>query len=169
MKEKSKVLSLVLICVGLVFLGGCADTTLTETAPGHVMINAPVNKVFEYITADDADWDPNLKEITNREGKGVGATSNWAYEVGGQEYRGEGVTIEFVPNRKLVTKTSGEIDSTWTWLFVPRGNQTKLVVVVEYSLQMPKAVSVAKDIFAKELDDNADVTLQDIKKKIEQQ
>ncbi len=168
MKEKSKVSGLVMICVGLVFLGGCADTTLSETASGHIMINAPVNKVFEYITADDADWDPNLKEITNREGKGVGATSNYVYEVGGQEYRGESVITEFIPNRKLVIKSSGEIDSTWTWLFVPRGNQTKLVGVVEYSIQMPKAVSAAKNIFAKELDDNADVTLQDVKKKLEQ-
>jgi hypothetical protein len=169
MKEKSKVLGLVLICAGLVFLGGCADTTLTETVTGHVMINAPANKVFEYITAEDADWDVNAKEVTNREGKGVGATANYVYLVGGQEYRGESVTVEFIPNRKVVTKSSGEIDSTWTWLFVPRGNQTKLVGVIEYSIQMPKAVSAAKDIFAKELDDNADVVLQDIKKKIEQQ
>ncbi len=165
---KAKVLGLALVCMGIVLLAGCADTTLSDTASGYIMINAPVAKVFSYMSAEDSDWDPAMKETTNVEGKGFGATSNWVYEVGGQEYRGEGITTEFLSNRKIVTMSSGEIDSTWTWLFVPRDNQTKLIVIIEYSLQMPKAVSVAKDVFAKQLDDMLDTRLQEIKKKIEE-
>jgi len=169
MKDKIKVLGMAVICMGLLITGGCADTTLSDTALGYVVIKAPVQKVFNYITAEDADWDKNLKEVTNVDGTGFGSTSNWVYTVGGQEYRGEAATTEFVRNRKLVTVSAGEIDSTWTWLFVPQADETKLVLIIEYSLEMPKAVSMAKGVFAKKLDDDLDTALQDLKKKIEEE
>jgi hypothetical protein len=167
MKEKSKVLGLVLVCMGLVFLGGCATTNIADTASGHIIINAPVAEVFEHISAEDADWDTNVKDLRDVDGHGLGATAGFTYEIAGQKYDGESVTTVYVPNEKLVTMSSGEVDSTWTWLFVERGDSTKLVLVIEYSMEMPQSVSVAKDVFARQLDDNVDDALEDIKKQIE--
>jgi len=169
MKNRLYVSSLVILCLGSVFMGGCADTTLTDTVSGHIMINAPAATVFDYMNGKDAaqEWDPYLKSMTNQDGEGFGSTYDWTYDIQGQTMKGKGVVTEFIPNRKQVLKSSGEIDSTWTIMWVPRGNQTKLIIVIEYSLQVPKAAGMAKDALAQKNQEGLDEMLANVKEKVE--
>jgi len=169
MKQKGYVLGIVIVCLSAMFLGGCADTTLSDTVSSYVVINAPAQKIFEYMNDENksSEWNPAMKETKNVDGEGVGRTYDWVYEVGGQNYTGKAVVTEWVPNRKEVIMSTGEIDSTWTFLWVPSGNQTKTIIVIEYSLEMPKAAKIAKEALAKQNQKGIDESLQNIKKKLE--
>ncbi len=173
---KTKVLGLVLVCLGMVFLGGCAANTLSDTISGHVMIDAPVEDVYQYMVGPTPEgenaamvWNPAMKQMTDVEGEGTGTTFKWTYDVAGQMYKGEAVVTELIENEKEVVKSSGDIDSEWTFLWVPReGDKTKLIVVIEYSLEMPDAGGLAKDALAKRQAEGINEMLADIKKKVEE-
>jgi len=175
MKEKRGLWAVVLVFIGLVFTTGCADTRLSETIIAYTIINAPPERAWDYMfkqgegcVLDQSGekyvcerW-PEL-EVTDLQGEGVGQTYNWTF----QKYRGEGVVAVNIPNRKRVDIWSGDMDCTTTVLMAPHEKGTKFIMILEYSLDLPKGTGILKKQAAKEMEKNTDQALKVIKEKVE--
>jgi hypothetical protein len=70
-------------------------------------------------------------------GKGVGAHYEWTYKMVGLPLHGESTTVAHVPNERRVVRTTGGVESLWTFVLEPREGGTHLCVNVEYSAPMP--------------------------------
>lgn len=110
-----------------------------------VTINAPVEQVFSYLRDPENMWhdvehDPGV-ELSNVKvtPDGVGTTIQVAFPLPGLKHLGitgkvTNETIELVPNRRIVVKTTPSMgrmfkfDGTWTWTFEPDNGGTKLIV-----------------------------------------
>ncbi len=88
-----------------------------------ITINAPVKKVFEYFSKTELQPEsiPGMIEVKDikRTEEGVGSTFKWVYKMAGKCFEGESVTEEFIPEKKVVTRSKGGINSLWTWNFEP--------------------------------------------------
>ena len=87
-----------------------------ETIENSIVINAPVEKVFEYIDnpLNDPEWLIGMIEVNEVEGlPGVGRHFHWTFKMVGLPLKGQSTTIEHVPDRRTVTESQGGISSTW--------------------------------------------------------
>lgn len=109
-------------------------SSLSDTGMVSVVINAPVEKVFAYMTdpARSSEW--SWSSASNVKGQGLGQTSDWEVEVGGMAFRGQGVTVEYVPNQKVVENFWGDVHGSNTWLYLPEGEGTKVILIQTASL-----------------------------------
>ncbi len=106
-----------------------------------VTINVPVEQVFSYLRDPENMWhypDVEIAEVKVTP-EGVGTTVRNVFALPGLKYLGItgnviSETIEFVPNRRIVVKSSPSMgpmfkfDGTWTWTFEPGNGGTKLIV-----------------------------------------
>lgn len=104
----------------------------------EVQIKAPVNKVFDLIYDPNKlpeIW-PNLIEIKNvKESHLGGYDYSWAYNMSGLRLEGKTQVVEFLTNRRLVTKSTKGIDSTVTWDFHGDGDEeSHLTFEMEYEI-----------------------------------
>jgi len=78
-----------------------------------ITIDAPVKKVFEYASNAELmpEWLPGMVEVkdVNRTEEGVGSTNKWVYKMAGMRFEGETVTEEYVPEKKIVTRSKGDV------------------------------------------------------------
>mgnify|MGYP001825925249 FL=1 len=108
-----------------------------ETIEHSITINAPTEKVFEYIDnpLNDPEWMIGMMEVTEVEGlPGVGRHFHWTFKMVGIPLKGQSTTIEHVPNRRTVTESQGGVSSTWAADVEPEGNGTKLTMKVDYTI-----------------------------------
>jgi len=134
-------------------------------------INAPVEKVFAYIAdpRSEPEWLPGtveVKDVTVTE-QGVGSHYRYVYKLLGLLFEGETTTIEYIPNRRIVTQSKGGIVSTWSWTFEPHDGGTKLNVVVEYTIPIPVLGKVAEALALKQVEREADLAAANIKAMME--
>ena len=63
------------------------------------------------------EWMPSMVEVTdvNLTEQGVGSTYRWKYKMAGMILQGDNETLEFVPNKRVVARSRGGTDSTWTY------------------------------------------------------
>jgi len=132
-------------------------------------IDASVEKVFSYIVdpASEIEMNPGITEITNISGKGVGQHWKWTYEMMGFILKGEAEVIEFVPNTIYVTKTTGDIISTWSYTLKAKGNRTRLNLVIDYTVPIPVLGKIAEMLLLQENERAADTEIANIKKRLE--
>jgi uncharacterized membrane protein len=98
------------------------------------VIEAPMAKVMQ--TLNDVEripiWATVKGVIDNVRGSGQGMTYEWHYSVQGIKFNGQSEVIE-CSDDTLITKTTGDIASLWTFsLTALNENTTALHVVVEY-------------------------------------
>jgi uncharacterized protein YndB with AHSA1/START domain len=100
------------------------------TAKNSIKINAPVEKVFEYLKPEILPeiWlslveVENIKELPNG-----GHSWDWKYKLAGMNFSGTSENTEVVPNERTVSKTTGGIESTIMWLFQSENGGTKVTV-----------------------------------------
>lgn len=102
-----------------------------------VIINAPIEKVFEYVTdpANGAKFVPGVIEQTDISPKTprVGQKWDWYVNLIGAEFRGHAEVMELEPLKKWAVKTWGNADSFRTYAFEPSGEGTKLTIEVEHT------------------------------------
>jgi uncharacterized protein YndB with AHSA1/START domain len=69
-----------------------------------IEIKAPVNKVFAYINnpKNEHDWLPNMIEVKNVTGSGVGTHYEWTWKIGAMRFNGESTKIEDFPEKRIV-------------------------------------------------------------------
>lgn len=132
-------------------------------------IKAPIGKVFSYIEdpGNEPDWMVSLMNVTNIQGKGVGTRFDWTYKMAGMRLSGEAQRLEDIPEKRIVDRTKGAIESTWTFKFNPHGNATTLDLDIDYSIPVPVIGKLADKILAKRNEREAEQSILNIKENIE--
>jgi uncharacterized protein YndB with AHSA1/START domain len=106
------------------------------TLEKSITIKAPVEKVFEYLyePAHLPEIWPSFFEVKDVKPlpKG-GHTFTWLYNMAGKPVHGTSETFEYVPNKKIVDKTYGDVESTFAWTFFGENGTTKVQFEAEYT------------------------------------
>ena len=133
------------------------------------VIQAPVDRTFAYVAdpRNIPEWLVNLSQITDVTGDGVGQHYRWKYTMIGIPFDGETTVKEHVTNECLVTESQGGIASTFTMVFEPHENGTKLVVETEYTIPVPVLGKLAEKIVAGRIQREAEQSAQNIKERLE--
>ena len=136
-----------------------------------ININTPVKKVFDYIADPKLtpEWLPGMVEIKdiNQTKEGIGSTHNWVYKMAGMRFEGKNITDEYIPDKKIVTRSEGSIKTLWNWNFEPHNNGTKIDLSLEYTIPTPVIGKIAETIVLKQNEREADLALTNIKAKME--
>ena len=134
-----------------------------------IIINAPVEKVFAYITdpANEMEWLPGNTDVRDITGQGVGQRWGYTYKMMGLPFKGEDEVLEYTPNQRYVTKSKGGVVSTWTWTFKPEDGGTRLNVVVEYTIPVPVLGKVGERLALGQVKREADLAAVNIKARLE--
>jgi uncharacterized membrane protein len=107
------------------------------TISREVQIKAPVSKVFDLVYDPNKlpeIW-PNLIEIKNvKESTLGGYDYNWAYNMLGLRLEGKTRVMEFLTNRRLVTKSDRGIEDMITWNFQDDGEESHLTFEIDYEI-----------------------------------
>jgi len=133
------------------------------------IINAPVDKVFTYVSdpANEMEWLPGITDIRDITGQGVGKRYGFTYKLFGLPLKGQSEVVELVPNQRYVTKSTGGIQSTFTWTFKPEAGGTRLSVVVEYTIPVPVLGKVGERLALGQVEREADMAAANIKARME--
>jgi len=140
-----------------------------EKVERSITINAPVEKVFSYITdpMNSLEYTPGMTEVRDITGQGLGQKFGWTYKMIGIPFKGESEVMECIPNERYVEKSTGGIVSTWTWTFKPEAGGTLVNVVVEYTIPVPVLGKVGERLVMKQSEREADISVAYIKERLE--
>jgi len=134
-----------------------------------IIINAPIDKVFDYVS-DSRNlpeiW-PSLQEIRNfkrlRDGK---ITDSWTYKMAGIRLKGT-TTTQYVENVEVISRTKGGVKSIQIWTFKPVDGGTKVTVDVEYTIPIPILGKLAEKIVVMMNEHEGDVVMANLKSRME--
>ena len=134
-----------------------------------VTINAPVEKIFSYISnpRNELEWLPSVVDVRHVVGKGVGQRFSWTYKMIGIPLKGETDVAEYIPNELIVYKTTGGIDSTWTWQFKSAVGRTQIQLAVEYIIPERVLGKVPEWFVLRRIEREADMAITNIKERLE--
>ncbi|MDE3089018.1 MAG: SRPBCC family protein [Chloroflexota bacterium] len=135
-----------------------------------IAINAPVEKVFAYLTQPTnfpEIWPSmvEVKEVKNI--GGVGGQFSWVYKMAGMRFEGKSEYAEFVPNQRVVAKSSGGLSSTFVWTYQRANGGTQLRVEVEYKVPLPLLGKLAEQFVVKQNEHEMDTLLANLKARME--
>ncbi|GAF88684.1 unnamed protein product [marine sediment metagenome] len=137
------------------------------TVERTISINAPVEKVFDYISeaTNGPEFIPSQVEVEYviRTEEGVGSRYRWVYKLLGIRFEGQSECTEYVPNERIVTETKGGIVSTWTYTFEPEDGGTKLTLVVDYTIPIPVLGRFAEALVLRQNEREADLAMANLK------
>ena len=136
-----------------------------------ITINAPVEKVFSYLQDEPTNlleiW-PSMVEVKDMKRLPNGGTSfRWVYKMVGMRFEGTSEDIEYISNQRVVTKTKGGIEATYTWTFQPEDGGTKMTVEVEWSVPVPVLGKLAEALIIRQQEREFDLVLANLKDKME--
>jgi len=113
-----------------------------------ILIHASPHDVFAYV--DDPallpTWLPNMVEVRNIIGTGLGQQYEYTYKMGGLLLRGQNVVIEHTPNERGLHQVIGAISALWDYSVEPHEDGTLLNIEVEYSIPIPVLGRLAERI-----------------------
>ncbi len=134
-----------------------------------IIINAPVDKVFSYITdpANEMEWLPSITDIRDITGQGVGKRYGFTYKMFGLPLKGQSEVLEYTPNQRYVIKSMGGIVSNWTWTFSPEDGGTRVDVLVTYTIPVPVLGKVGERLALGQVEREADYSVANIKARLE--
>ena len=135
----------------------------------NTIINVPVEKVFSYISDPNNELDtlPSITDIRDITGEGVGQKWGWSYKMVGISLKGESEVTEHIPNQRLVHKSKGGIESTWTYIFNPVNGGTRMNLVVEFTIPIPVLGKVGERMVLNRTEREADLAMTNIKERLE--
>ena len=136
-----------------------------------ITINAPVEKVFSYLQDEPTNlleiW-PSMVEVKDKKRLPNGGTSfRWVYKMVGMRFEGTSEDIEYISNQRVVTKTKGGIEATYTWTFQPEDGGTKMTVEVKWSVPVPVLGKLAEALIIRQQEREFDLVLANLKDKME--
>jgi uncharacterized membrane protein len=134
-------------------------------------INAPIEKVFEYVaepTNLPEIW-PSMIEVKDvkHSPQHVGDTFHWTYKMVGMRFEGDTKTTEYVPNERLVTQSTGAIPSTFVYTFKKENGHTLFHEEVEYAIPNTLLNRLAEPFIRKANEDEADAFVANLKVRME--
>ena len=135
-----------------------------------VTINAPVNKVFDFM-GDPKNlpevW-PSMVEVKDVQPLPAGGYNfSWTYKMAGMRFQGSSETTEFIANQHNVTESKKGIQSKFTWDYKPEAGGTKLNVKVEYTVPIPLLGKLAEAFIIKQNEHESDALLANLKARME--
>ncbi len=136
----------------------------------EILINAPVEKVFEYHSnpMNQPEYWPSMLEVKDIEELPEGRRKyNWVYKMAGIRLEGTTETTEFVENERIVTKSTGGVESTFVYEYKPEGEGTRLAMEVEYTVPVPVLGKLAEAFILKANEREADTVLGNLKDRLE--
>lgn len=136
-----------------------------------ITINAPVEKIFSYLQDEPTNlleiW-PSMVEVKDKKRLPNGGTSfRWVYKMVGMRFEGTSEDIEYISNQRVVTKTKGGIEATYTWTFQPEDGGTKMTVEVKWSVPVPVLGKLAEALIIRQQEREFDLVLANLKDKME--
>ena len=139
------------------------------TIRNSIRINAPVEKVFAYVTqpTNSLEWMVSLTEVRNVTGSGVGQRWGWEYTMVGIPFQGESTVTQSVPNKLHVFTSKGGITSKFTWSFAPEQGGTRLDMDVEYSIPGKVLGRLAERLVLRRNEREAALNIHNIKEHVE--
>ena len=116
-----------------------------------VVISAPADKVFAYVTDPTTmpDWHPSLVEVRDVIGTGAGQQYGWIFQYVGIVLHGQAIVVEYVPNELAVHQSIGRIESVWTFRVEPHDEGTTLTIGIEYGIPVPVLGKLAEHLIVK--------------------
>ena len=140
------------------------------TIKSSITINAPVEKVFEYGSKPEnmpEVW-PSMIEVKNiKELPNGGYSYDFVYKMAGIRLTGSSEDTEVVPNERVVSISTGGIESTITWTFEPEGGGTKLTTLAEYKIPVPLLGKIAEAFIVKMNENEVDTIMANLKARME--
>jgi uncharacterized protein YndB with AHSA1/START domain len=136
------------------------------TIGNAVTINAPVEKIFNYISIPNnlPEFWPSLIEITDVQSlpKG-GYKARYVYKMVGISFQGTGEYTEIVPNKSLVIVTKGGISSVLTWAFRSQANRTRVTLTINYEIPVSLLGKLAEAVVKKMNENELTLMLENIR------
>jgi uncharacterized protein YndB with AHSA1/START domain len=136
-----------------------------------IIINAPVEKVFSYLQDEPTNlveiW-PSMVDVKDVQQLPNGGTSfRWAYRMAGIRFEGTSEDIEYVANQRVVTKTKGGVEATYTWTFQPEDGGTKMTVMIEWTVPVPVLGKLAEALIVRQQEREFELFLANLKDRME--
>jgi uncharacterized protein YndB with AHSA1/START domain len=140
------------------------------TVKKSITINAPVEKIFEYANKPEnlpEIW-PSMIEVKNiKELPNGGYSYDFVYKMAGMRLTGSSEDTEVVPNERVVSISTGGIESTITWTYEPEGGGTKITTLAEYKIPVPLLGKIAEAIIVKMNENEGDTVMANLKARME--
>jgi len=136
-----------------------------------IEIKAPIKEVYDYIDnpEKDPEWMTSMVEVHNVKGSGVGRQFDWTYKMVGVPLKGESIFTEDVPEKHIVVKTKGSVESTWTFNLESREDYTMLDLDIDYRIPVPVVGKLAEKVLMKRNERETEMSLTNIKERLESQ
>ncbi|MFC1974357.1 SRPBCC family protein [Chloroflexota bacterium] len=134
-----------------------------------ITINAPLEKVFEYV-ADPTNLPEiwcSLIDIKDVYWTVNGRRMRWAYKMAGMLFEGTAEDLEHTVNKRIVTNTKGGLNSTIAWTFESENGETKVNFTVAYKVPIPLLGKLAEIIITKINDHQGDLVMDNLKARME--
>lgn len=134
-----------------------------------ITINAPVEKVFEYISNPEnmLEWQSNVTGIRNVTGHGEGQTWTWDYKMMGLHFTGMAKVTRSRLNFERRVESKGGIEAKWLWEFRPVNGVTQLRWVTDYTIPVPVLGKVGELFILRRNERVARFAMTNIKRRME--
>jgi uncharacterized protein YndB with AHSA1/START domain len=135
-----------------------------------VTINAPVEKVFDYMSDPNhmLEFWPSLIEVKDVRPSSVGGKDfAWVYKMAGIHFHGASEAIEYVANQRMVIKSTKGINTRFVWTYELQNGGTKLTLEVEYTIPVPLLGKLAENFIVKMNEREAETMLENLKARME--
>jgi uncharacterized membrane protein len=133
-----------------------------------VILSSDPNRILDYISdvRNHPAFLSALKSVSDLSGDShkAGAKWTWTFVMAGVEIQGHAETTEFEPGKRFAYKTTGGVDSKFTYRVEREGEQNSLVIEVDY--EPPPGVLgkvMDKAIIERQNEAEADRTIQNLK------
>lgn len=136
-----------------------------------VTIATPAERVFDYVNDPKSlleIW-PSLIEVKDvRTLPNGGKHFAFVYKMAGFRFEGVSETIEYARPDHLLIKTTGGAESTFDWKFAPSGKETRVTLIVTYTIPGALLGKLAEPFIARQNEHENELLLNSLKLRLEQ-
>ena len=136
-----------------------------------ILINAPVEKVFDYMADvhSNVEYIPGMIDVRDIQEtpNHVGTHFKWTYKMAGIKFDGETTVLEWEQYKRVVTDSKGGIKAKWYFTFGREAAGSKLSIAVEYEVPMPVLGKLAEAVVRRQNEKELELTLSNVKARVE--
>jgi len=132
-------------------------------------INAPVEKVFEYISNPEniLEWWSNVTAVRDITGTGEGQTWTFDYKMMGLRFTAKAKVTRSRLNYERRVESEGGMDANWYWEFRPVDGGTQLRWVIDYDIPLPVLGKIGELFITRRTERVARFSMANIKERME--
>ena len=134
-----------------------------------ITINAPVEKVFEYISdpKNTLEWWSNVTAVRDITGQGERQSWTFDYKMMGKQFTAKAKVISSRRNNDRRVESKGGMDAKWYWEFRPVGGGTQLRWVMDYTIPFPVLGMIGELLIKRRNERVARFSMANIKERME--